>query len=99
MSSGDAPGDLSTQGALKISSSEGRDLGSSEEEEDDPVPSRTVRPCARTIQCDVGKASILFPGRGQSSLEPWTVRAASEGTVRRYTPSYWRCPDRRQHHL
>jgi hypothetical protein len=38
-----------------------------------------------------------MPGRGPSGLETQTVRAAIEGTARRYTPSDWCCPDRYQH--
>jgi hypothetical protein len=50
MSSGDVPGDLSTQGALRSLPQGGRGLGSSEEEEDDHAPSRTIRPCAWTVR-------------------------------------------------
>jgi hypothetical protein len=38
---------------------------------------------------------LLRLGHGPFDLESWTVRAAVEGTARRYTSSDWRCPDRR----
>ena len=74
MSSGDAPDDLSIWSTLR-SLTQGRDLGSCEEE-DDPVPSRTVLPRARTIRRDAGKEPLLHLGRGPSGPKLWTVHAA-----------------------
>jgi hypothetical protein len=49
----------------------------------------------RTVRNDVGKEPLMQQGRRPSSLGPWTVRTAAEGTVSRYTPSVW-WPNRRQ---
>jgi hypothetical protein len=65
-SPGDAPGDMPTWSTLR-SLPMGRDLGHNEEK-DDPAPSQTVQPRARTVWNDAVKEPLLRPGRGPSAL-------------------------------
>jgi hypothetical protein len=87
MSSRDVEGDLPTR-STKIRSLPQGDLGSYKEEVD-PMSSQIVQPRAWTVQSEAWMEPLLLPGRGPSGLEPHTVRAATEGTAKRYTPIVW----------